>query len=266
MNYLNEYAMFDSVKEMDEAINLHIRRNQYELNETDRDVLMMLSRYSVKYKGAAHLKIDTIAAAIGKSGRTVQRSLRKLERLNIIERKEFIRKKSGGHGANIYIILPVDVAADMSDREDTDKPNDSNEEKADDQAETISLLSDKNNTVPETAEQAKQAKPNKPTEDEMIKRSLRNAIPAPVYDALSPFFNGRELYKVYGILLRAKAKISRTITLEAYHERYIDAFYNVIRLYKNGRVRNLNGYLYVTWERLTAEISRQIKAELLAEL
>lgn len=260
MNYLSEYAMFDSVKEMDEAINLHIRRNQYELNETDRDVLMMLSRYSVKYKGAAHLKIDTIAAAIGKSGRTVQRSLRKLERLGIIKREEFIREKSGGHGANIYVILPVDVAADMSDREDTDKPNDSGEEKADDQAETISLLSDKNYTSLETA------KPNKPTEDEIIKRGLKHAIPAPIYNALSPFFNGKDLYNTYGILLRAKAKISRFITLETYHERYIDAFYNVIRLYKAGKIRNLSGYLYVTWERLTAEISRQIKAELLAEL
>lgn len=274
MNYLNEYAMFDSVKAMDEAIAEHIRRNRYELNETDRDVLMMLSRYSVKYKGAAHLKIDTIAAAIGKSGRTVQRVLRKLERLNIIERKEFIRKKSGGHGANIYVILPVDVAADMSDREDTDKPNDSNEEKADDQAETISLLSDKNKTLLETA------KPKKPTEDEIIKRSLRNAIPAPIYDALSPFFSGRELYKIYGILLRAKAKINRFITLEEYYTEYIDAFYNAVRLRKAGRVHtSFDGLLYVSWQRVTSEISRKIayindenntlrlfEAELLAEL
>lgn len=259
MNYLHKYAMFDSVKEMDEAIAEHIRRNRYELNETDRDVLMMLSRYSVKYKGAAHLKIDTIAAAIGKSGRTVQRVLRKLERLNIIERKEFIRKKSGGHGANIYVILPVDVAADMSDREDTDKPNDSNEEKADEQSETISLLScNKNNTL-ETAEQAKQAKPNKPTEDEIIKRGLKNAIPTPIYDALSPFFNGRELYKIYGILLRAKAKISRTITLEEYYTEYIDAFYNAVRLRKAGRVHtSFDGLLYVSWQRVTSEISRKI--------
>lgn len=263
MNYLSEYAMFDSVKAMDEAIAEHIRRNQYELNETDRDVLMMLSRYSVKYKGAAHLKIDTIAAAIGKSGRTVQRSLRKLERLNIIERKEFIRKKSGGHGANIYVILPVNVGANSSEREDDGKPTDINDNDTDDNSETINLSSYKNKTLLETDEQAK---PARPTEDEIIKRGLKHAIPAPIYDALSPFFNGKDLYNTYGILLRAKAKISRFITLETYHERYVDAFFNVIRLYKAGKIRNLSGYLYVTWQRLTAEISRQIKAELLAEL
>lgn len=261
MNYLSEYAMFDSVKAMDEAIAEHIRRNQHQLNETDRDVLMMLSRYSVKYKGAAHLKVATIADIIGKSEITVRRSLKKLSELNIIEKVTFMREKSGGNGANIYVIMPND-RAEMIDREEGEKPTQTSEAGADDQAETISLLSDnKNNTVPETA---KQAKPARPTEDEIIKRGLKHAIPKPIYDALEPFFNGKDLYNTYGILLRAKAKISRTITLEAYHERYIDAFYNVIRLYKAGKIRNLSGYLYVTWQRLTAEISRQIKAELLA--
>lgn len=261
MNYLHEYSTFETVKEMDEAISEHIRRNQYELNETDRNVLTMLSRYSVKYKGVAHLKVETIAKAIGKSGRTIQRSLRKLERLNVIERREFIRKKTGGNGANIYVILPVDVAAETSSREDADKPMDISDSDTDEPVETITLLSDNNNnnTLLDTDN------PNKPTKDDIIKRGLKNAIPTPVYDALEPFFNGQDLYNTYGILLRAKAKISRYITLELYAERYIDAFYNVIRLYKNGRIRNLSGYLYVTWERLTAEISRQINAGMVAE-
>ena len=260
MNYLSEYAMFGSVKEMDEAINLHIRRNQYELNETDRDVLMTLSRYAVKYKGVAHLKVATIADIIGKSTITVRRSLNKLVKLNIIEKKTFMRAKSGGNGANIYIILPFD-RAEMIDRKEGEKPTQTSVKDNDNQAETISLISDKNNTSLETA---KPNKPAKPSEDEIIKRGLKNAIPKPIYDALEPFFNGKDLYNTYGILLRAKAKISRFITLETYHERYIDAFYNVIRLYKAGKIRNLSGYLYVTWQRLTAEISRQIKAELLA--
>lgn len=53
--------------------------------------------------------------------------------------------------------------------------------------------------------------------------------------------------------------------LEDYEEQYIDHFYNVVRLYKKGNVRNLQGYLYVTWERLTAEISRQLKSSITVE-
>jgi len=62
---------------------------------------------------------------------------------------------------------------------------------------------------------------------------------------------------MYGVLLRAKAIIDPPFMLEDYADRYIDHFYNVIRLYKWEKVKNLAGYLYVTWERLTAEIWRQ---------
>src|SRR5699024_745087 len=79
-----------------------------------------------------------------------------------------------------------------------------------------------------------------------------------IYEAMQPFFSGKEMYDSYGILLRAKAAIDRSITLEEYGNRYVDAFYNVIRLYKAGKVRkSLRGLLYASWERLSAEISRQ---------
>jgi len=246
MNYLHEYSTFETVEELNEAINDHIQRNQYELNDTDRNVFLMLSRYAVKYLGAAHLKTDTIAKAIGKSIRTVQRSIRKLERLGMIERVEFIRKKSGGHGANIYRILSTNVSAGMSEREPADKPTQASN-KADDRAsESINSISD-NTYILETNKRA-----------DIIKRGLRNAIPKPIYNALAPFYDGKGVYDTYGILLRAKARIDRTIALESHHERYIDAFYNVIRRYKRGIVRNLDGYLFAAWERLSAEISRQM--------
>lgn len=251
MNYLHEYSTFETVKEMDEAISEHIRRNNYELNDTDRDIITTLARYSVKYKGVAHLKVDTIAGIVSKSSITVRRSLNKLEALGIIEKIEFMRTKSGGNGANIYRFLAVDDRPEMIGREDDGKPTQASDEVMNEPIETINSKSNSNNTLLET---------KKPSDDQVIKRGLRNAIPKPIYDALSPFFNGRELYEKYGILLRAKAKIDRSIRLEEYGSRYIDAFYNVIRLYKAGRVTSLNGLLYVTWERLTAEISRQINA------
>lgn len=253
MNYLSEYAMFDSVKAMDEAIAEHIQRNQYELNETDRDVLMMLSRYSVKYKGAAHLKVATIADIIGKSEITVRRSLKKLSKLNIIEKVTFMREKSGGTGANIYVIIPND-RAEMIDREEGEKPTQASDEDTDKQDETINLSSKNNNTLLDT----EKGEPSKPSADEVIKRGLKHAMPAPIYKALAPFFDGQALYDTYGILLRAKAKIDRSIRLEEYGSRYIDAFYNVVRLYKAGKVRSLNGLLYAAWQQVTGEISCKI--------
>lgn len=110
LQYLSDYSLFQSTREFNDAISDHFKRCNRELNETDRDVLMMLSRYSVKYAGVAHLKAETIAKHIDKSKRTVQRSVRKLERLHIIERKSFFRRVTGGNGANVYVFLPsIDV-------------------------------------------------------------------------------------------------------------------------------------------------------------
>lgn len=240
---LTKLQTFNSVQEMDAAIKAH--KKAHNLSDTDRAILDAISRYACKYKGVCYLSKQKIAKAAGfKSRMTAIRACNRLEALGIIKQYETRRIKGDRRqSANIIVIMPVTPESDTK--------------------ETPTKKTNKNNTLLETE---KPAKPARPTEDEIIKRGLKHAIPKPIYDALEPFFNGKDLYNTYGILLRAKAKISRTITLEAYHERYIDAFYNVIRLYKAGKVRSLNGLLYVTWQRLTAEISRQIKAELLAEL
>lgn len=103
--YLKAYSHFTNTQDMDEAAHCHVIENWNKMNPTDRAVLDMIRRYSVKY-GAAHLKHDTLADAIGKSNVTVRRAIRKLEKLGIIERIHYIRPVMNGLGANIYTILP----------------------------------------------------------------------------------------------------------------------------------------------------------------
>ena len=253
LHYLSDYSLFESVKEMDEAINNHIQRNQYEMNETDRTVLMTLSRYSVKYRGVAHLKVSTIAKIIGKSTITVRRALNKLASLHIIKKQTFMREKTGGNGANIYIILPFNDRPNTIDREEPEKPTETSVKESEEIDEPInSIKHNTSNYILDT-----ENKNNAPTD--YAKKALKHAIPTPIYDALSPFFDGQGLYDAYGVLLRAKASIDRNIRLEEHAERYINAFYNVARLYKAGKVRkSFKGLLYATWERLSSEISRTV--------
>lgn len=112
LQYLKKYSLFDSSSEFNEAVSEHIERCNKELNETDRDVLIMLSRYSIKYNGVAHLKVETISNALNKSKRTAQRVIRKLEKLQIIKRESFFRRITGGNGANVYVFLPSNVMAE----------------------------------------------------------------------------------------------------------------------------------------------------------
>ncbi len=107
--YLSNYAHFKDKYEMDNASNQHITANWNQLNTTDRSVLDMIRRYSVKH-GAAHLKHETISKALEKSVSTIRRSIVKLEKLRVIERMKFVRRILSGVGANIYAILPVELS------------------------------------------------------------------------------------------------------------------------------------------------------------
>ncbi|WP_339251793.1 hypothetical protein NSQ43_15920 [Sporosarcina sp. FSL W8-0480] len=128
LHYLKQHARFNTIEEMDTAAEQHIMRHYDEMTKSDRQVLEIIRRYSVKY-GAAHLKHETIETAIGKSNITVRRAIRKLVQLGIIEKVRFIRPIMSGLGANIYVILPLDDQGKMVDRDDDNKPHDDKEYK-----------------------------------------------------------------------------------------------------------------------------------------
>lgn len=104
-HYLTNYAYFTNKFDMDRAASAHRAKHWEKMNKTDRAVLDVIRQYSVKF-GAAHLKHDTIAAAIGKSNITARRAVRKLVELKIIEKTHYVRPVMNGLGANIYAILP----------------------------------------------------------------------------------------------------------------------------------------------------------------
>lgn len=104
-HYLQNHAHFKDKFELDRAATEHKQEHWQAMNQTDRDVLDIIRRYSVKF-GAAHLKHDTIAHILGKSNVTARRAIRKLVALGIIERIPYLRPVMKGLGANIYAIKP----------------------------------------------------------------------------------------------------------------------------------------------------------------
>ncbi|MFS0647176.1 helix-turn-helix domain-containing protein [Siminovitchia sp. 179-K 8D1 HS] len=145
MQYLSDYQTFENKQQLNEAISAHISAHTYDLNDTARDVLLMLARYSVKYPGVAHLKTATIAAAIGKTGRTIRRAIAKLIEFNIIEKVTVMRVVSGGYGANIYRILPYVVQSSMSARSSDVTPTETSVEPSENENEPITYLKLNNN-------------------------------------------------------------------------------------------------------------------------
>jgi DNA-binding Lrp family transcriptional regulator len=247
MHYLSQYQTFNSKEELNTAIYAHIKRNSCDLNETDRKALKMIARYAVKFAGAAHLKATTIAQLIGKSEKTARRVVNKLADLGIIRKVATMRKINGGKGANILQILPVEDANDqstLSSREDArtrDIKRTETQKSAAEPSNSIKQL--KNNTFIDTAF--------------VPATALQNSLPSAIYDAMSPYFNADDIYKYYGILLRAKRSVSDNVLIEDNPQPFVAAFQNAVFKLKQGKIRNLANYLYRAWQSAAATIVRR---------
>ncbi|MCY9090970.1 helix-turn-helix domain-containing protein [Bacillus mojavensis] len=195
----------------------------------------MIARYAVKFSGAAHLKAETLAGLIEKSVKTARRALNKLAALSIVKKVATTRKINGGKGANIIVILPVggtDDQSTMSNRGQAENPTESTVEAPKTKNEPSDLIkrSKNQNNVLDTATVPAEA--------------LKGALPNEIYNAMARCFDAEKIYKYYGILLRAKASVDRTIRLEEHAEPFVEAWHATIMKAKSHEIKRFDDYLY----------------------
>lgn len=242
MNFLYEYSTFEDTQELNYHVKQHVNKHYYDMTKTERDVLYAISQYAVAKDGACKLRVITLAQALDKSERTIYRALNTLMELGIINRINTTREKSGGQGANIYVILPY-VIPQMSDREVDAKPTQASDETIENETETINLLSYSSNTDDST-----------PTVEQVIHESIANNTPKPIVELLSPFFYGSELYKYVGIIFKAKYRPYVNLRIEEHLSDFKACIYDVIRRHKAGHIRNLEAYLYKSIQALSRRL------------
>ncbi|TWO89642.1 helix-turn-helix domain-containing protein [Bacillus velezensis] len=232
MHYLADHQTFDSTAALNAAVYEHIKRNTYDLNDTDRQALKKIARYAVKFSGAAHLKAETLADLIGKSVKTARRALNKLATLGIVKKIATTRKINGGKGANIIVILPVDDQSTVSNRGQAEKPTETTAEapKTENEPSDSIKRSKNQNNVLDTAIAPSEA--------------LKGALPDEIFTAMSRYFDAEDIYKYYGILLRAKASVDRSIRLEEHAAPFIEAWHATIMKAKSHEIRRFDDYLY----------------------
>lgn len=226
MEYLREYQTFHNKDELNAAIKEHLSRYKYDLNDTDRDILLLISRYAVKYPGVTHLKTETIAQAVGKSKRTVQRVIRKLERLGIIERVPFFRHVSGGFGANVYRVM-----SPVSPREQAAEPCQSTDKPEKIANEPITSFKQQNTNLVNTYANAPQPTTHYGKFRQLIAATLGNV-------------DKRLIYRLYGVY---KGQSTPLLRLNAYKKDEVEsvglqALKTAIMSTKRKNIRNLCGY------------------------
>lgn len=220
-----------------------------------------------KTVGVACPLMETIAKNVGKSIRTVRRSIAKLEELGIIKRvatKE--RHKRGGYSANLYIFL-ISAIDRMDDRmkmsacesEDYTAGCSGKEQKS----ERETILS---KNIPQIKEKRK-------ITYELDETYCRHDIPKPFIYALVPmtsnpqkiniFWSKVELaYKKSG-LLEQGVLLEQILADEEVYGNFIWRVKSVVRAYKYGEIRkNVKALLYSTVRDLFLEVGLEWGAAL----
>ncbi|WP_342508575.1 hypothetical protein [Sporosarcina sp. FSL K6-2383] len=232
--YLKDYSHFTNTQDMDEAARRHVLANWNEMNDTDRAVLDMIRRYSVKY-GAAHLKHDTMADAISKSNVTVRRAIRKLEQLKIIDRIHYIRPVMNGLGANIYTILPFDDQSTLTTPPTVDNPCDSKAEDSVSEPEAFSSKSKniKGNTLTDTY----------PAEPIPSPTTLFGRMKELLSTTIGDSSLARQLFGIYRALSLRMLKFSiHAHQGELFEQLAMQALHITVQATKRKTVRNIAGY------------------------
>ncbi|WP_262174222.1 hypothetical protein [Saccharococcus sp. Marseille-Q5394] len=243
-HYLKEYSRFASITEMDAAAEQHLLLRWDKLTKSDRQVLDVIRRYSVKY-GAAHLKHGTIEDATGKSNVTVRRAIRKLVSLEIIEKAHYIRPVMSGLGANIYIILPFDDQGKMNDRADDDKPHDNKENE---------LISEDEALLSKSLLRFKDLNYTSPPESQKLSTSLFSRMKQLLAGTIGDTKIAREFFGIH------RAISGRMLKYDIYKDdRHIfeDLAYRALMITvmatKKKSIRNLPGYYKGVLDKLVEE-------------
>ncbi|WP_090693923.1 helix-turn-helix domain-containing protein [Bacillus sp. 166amftsu] len=262
-NLMKTYSEFQSKEEFNVYQQQIFVRYQADINKTDFLVIRLLGRYAINEKqktvGVACPLMETIATKIGKSIRTVRRSVAKLEELGIIERiptKE--RHKRGGYSANLYVfrkaaIDRMDGRMKMTACENAENVDGCKKEEVREERETI-LFKNSSKEVQK-----------KKTTYELDETYCRHDIPAKFVHAIVPMSRNPQTinvlwskvelaYKKSG-LLEQGVFLEQLLVDEDIQGKLIWRVKSVVRAYKLGEIRkDVKALLYSTMRDLFLDI------------
>lgn len=112
---LSTYAHFNCTITLSKAATQHQLANWQSMNHTDQAMLALILNHSTEHC-VAHLPHRVMEELLGKSNATVRRAIRKLVKLNIIERIHYINPGIQGLGPNVYAIRPYEEPTSFEDK------------------------------------------------------------------------------------------------------------------------------------------------------
>ncbi|HGH0825868.1 TPA: replication/maintenance protein RepL [Staphylococcus pseudintermedius] len=269
---LEEYQNFNSVSEMDH----NVKQFNGLLKKTHYETLNLLKQYSCKVIGVSHIKVQTIAKQLGKSIATIKRHLKYLKDHGFISVINTFRRKSGGKGANAYIINSVEYRnaflsknknepSKMSHRETVKNMLQSQSQQAvqevEVQKETINSLKLLKSFI-STAKLKSKAYLEKIDAIKNYRECPQN-VPHNLYMVNRAYFSDKQISVIHNIIHKNISKFESLLSDSQIHDVYFDTFKSLVKALRryhkeNGQeVRNIYAYAYATSKRQVFKYTSQ---------
>jgi DNA-binding Lrp family transcriptional regulator len=238
---LREYETFKTVKDMDSFISEALEA--LELSETERKLLWLLAGHSCKFVGVSWLKVASMAKTLEVSSKTIQRALKHLKELGIIKRVRTIRPVSGGFGASLTIICPIE----LSYREMAQELDSSMVEEQKQKKETFLFKAFKKDL--------KDIRQH----GEIDFSYLAQFVPKEFIESVRPFVSPQEAFSLWGKVHVASQKFAPSVINII--EPAITAFKASVLAYKSKRIKNSFGaYFWGTLQNVFSVEQRKVNA------
>lgn len=235
------YQTFSSVDELNKAVKEFI--SVYDLTDAIKTVLNTIKLHAKRYFGVCWLRKEKIAQKAGVSMSTVDRAIKGLKETGFLKVVPFNHTKFGRQTHNIYILNPIENAAEdahsiVTDNDPRNVANEvaqeSSEEPSkpcaatdsDDRAETHKNPHTNYNTKPENHLSIKRV-------DEL------KFIPSEFIDLLEPFYANqpkiiRDRWKTVCVAAKRSGLTMDILSWDSVGQAWKD----VIRFYKRGKIKN----------------------------
>lgn len=218
-NTFKRLQTFNSLKELNESIKVTFENYSNHMTNTTKQVLGILSKYSIKYLGVSFLSKQSIADMLKVNIRTVRRAVRQLEDLGIV--KSYRLKRVTGDRRESSSCIQLQKLISVLPYALANKQN----------------KSLKNNRITIATEEKV-----KSTKNHVIE-GLISKLPKPLH-IFKYYFNVDEIYKYTGIVFRAKSTVDKSIELEDHSEEFEITIKQVIQSFKLSKIKSFEGVLY----------------------
>lgn len=256
---LQEHQNFASAVEMSQAVENHVNAN--DLNETQLRVLRVLEFRSKIVPGASWIKVETICSVVDKSDATVRRALRKLTEIGIIEKVGTIREKSGGKGANVYVIRATETTRDKSNDKSpmTNRYGEQNEDRTRNKTLFATSKEDSGKEAQNKLHSNNVQESGK--EDRLDKSFTPGIVPNEFRDLVGRYYNDAE--RIYHLYQRCVIATNAAGLHVVNEQLAIQAFKESVFQRKTGKIRgSFDGYFYgVYFNMAVAEVRRQVMGD-----